>query len=507
MNSLEALAWAQSWTALAFLFALGAIVGSFLNVVVYRLPLGKGIVTPPSACPKCETVLRWNDNIPILGWIFLRGRCRYCRSKISPEYMIVELVVALLFAFVAAAWFLRPSPLSLLGVDVNGLRPEWAADGMVRMWPMLGQVYVLIAALVAITLIDARTYMIPLALPWVVTAVGFVAHPLHAAWVQWKYGGLRVSEFAWTIDTPTGPALVATFAGMLGLIVSILLLHLRVMPRSFADYEHWEAEATARAEARSKLPPPPGPATPPAAHDTAFGPTMRRVFLLTGPALALMFAGFAVGMTAHRPFTGMFAGMGVGLVIGMILRRIVAPAPTSPDGLGEDDPIWLAYPHARREMLKEILFLALPVAAFAGAWWFASNGGAPGAADPPLWIRALGGSLLGYLAGGGVVWAVRILGSLAFGKEAMGLGDVHLMAAVGAVLGWIDPVVAFFVAPAIGLGWVIVSWSIAKSRGMAGSALPFGPHLAAASVLVVLLKPVVVESILALILSRPINVP
>ena len=502
MNAMERLAWAQSFTGLGFLFALGAIVGSFLNVVVYRLPLGKGIVTPPSACPRCDTPLRWNDNIPILGWFLLRGRCRYCKTRISPEYMIVELVVALLFAFIAAAWFLRPSPLELMGINPADLRPEWAANGLGRMWPMLAQVYLLIATLVAITLIDARTFMIPLALPWLVTAVAFITHPVHAAWFQWRHLAMRASDHAWTIWTPTGACLMATLAGAVGLVVALFLLHLGIIPRSFADYDEWEKQAKEIEAARAANPQPALAQSP-----DALGPTLRRVFLLTGPALALMFFGFALGASADRPFVGMGAGMAIGLVIGMALRRILGPKIGGAGGAASEDPMWLGYPHARREMVKELAFVALPALAFAGMWWFIAERGIPPlAADPPLWLRALAGSLLGYLAGGAVVWAVRIFGSLAFGKEAMGLGDVHLMAAVGAVLGWIDPTVAFFIAPALGLSWVVAAWAVAKSRGRAGSALPFGPHLAVASVMVVLGKPIV-ESILALILSRPINLP
>lgn len=77
---------------------LGAIVGSFLNVVAYRLPRGESLVHPPSACPRCGTPIKPYDNVPVLGWLWLRGRCRACRAPISPRYPIVEAVTAVLCA-------------------------------------------------------------------------------------------------------------------------------------------------------------------------------------------------------------------------------------------------------------------------------------------------------------------------------------------------------------------------------------------------------------------------
>ena len=81
-----------------FAGVLGAIVGSFLNVVTYRLPRRESLVTPASHCPKCGTPVRPYDNIPVLSWLLLRGRCRSCRAAISPRYPLVEAGTALLCA-------------------------------------------------------------------------------------------------------------------------------------------------------------------------------------------------------------------------------------------------------------------------------------------------------------------------------------------------------------------------------------------------------------------------
>lgn len=85
-------------------FALGAAVGSFLNVVVYRVPSGRSLLSPPSRCPICLTTLRPWDNIPIVGWLLLRGQCRYCHAPISWRYPAIELLTALLYGVIFALY-------------------------------------------------------------------------------------------------------------------------------------------------------------------------------------------------------------------------------------------------------------------------------------------------------------------------------------------------------------------------------------------------------------------
>ncbi|WP_380168487.1 prepilin peptidase [Jannaschia sp. R86511] len=117
--------------------AFGAIIGSFLNVVIHRVPRGESVVSPPSACPGCGAAIRARDNVPVLSWLLLRGRCRDCGEPISPRYPLVELATALAFAGVVAAVLTTgPTPwvlpallylaavsiaLSLIDVDVRRL--------------------------------------------------------------------------------------------------------------------------------------------------------------------------------------------------------------------------------------------------------------------------------------------------------------------------------------------------------------------------------------------------
>lgn len=89
----------------------GLAIGSFLNVCIARLPAGESVVRPGSRCPSCRTPIRWYDNVPVLGYLWLRGRCRQCRTRISPRYPIVEIATAVLFAL--QAWWLPPDPMVL----------------------------------------------------------------------------------------------------------------------------------------------------------------------------------------------------------------------------------------------------------------------------------------------------------------------------------------------------------------------------------------------------------
>jgi len=119
-----------------FVTVFGLLIGSFLNVVIARLPHGKSLVHPGSACPRCGSSIRWFDNIPVFSWLLLlRGRCRTCSEKISVRYPVVELLTALLFL---ACW----------------MRFGWGLALWLRDWP-------LVAALVAVSFIDLDLRIIP----------------------------------------------------------------------------------------------------------------------------------------------------------------------------------------------------------------------------------------------------------------------------------------------------------------------------------------------------------
>ena len=89
------------------IFVLGLAFGSFLNVCIHRLPLGLSVVTPRSACPQCKHPIALYDNIPVLSWLILGGRCRHCKARISPRYLTIELLTGALF--LAGYWFFGPT--------------------------------------------------------------------------------------------------------------------------------------------------------------------------------------------------------------------------------------------------------------------------------------------------------------------------------------------------------------------------------------------------------------
>lgn len=128
---------------------LGLLVGSFLNVVVYRVPLGMSVIAPPSSCPHCESSIRAYDNIPVLSWLLLQGRCRDCREPISIRYPLVELSCGVLFACVAL-WFVSRG-----GVGID----RWTLQ-LSAVLALAAFLY-LAAISVSVSLIDLATHRIP----------------------------------------------------------------------------------------------------------------------------------------------------------------------------------------------------------------------------------------------------------------------------------------------------------------------------------------------------------
>ncbi len=371
------------WIWLVFVFAFGGCIGSFLNVVVYRLPRDKSLVTPPSACPSCGMAIMFYDNIPLVSWLVLRGRCRYCKKPISVRYFVVELITAVLFVGVFVMYFV--CPVRQLGIGAAGGAGDFMAGG----WLLYVVSVTLLAGFLAASAIDMEHWLIPLSLCWFVTGVGIVASSL---------------------------------AGFV--IAPDVIVGFRLFPRASAS-------------------------------------------------VGAMTAGAAVGL-----------GISLSLLAAGCIKQSYESSEdqdetdcdSSEETISGPDQWYEADCNHRGEMLKEMVFL-LPVVVCGLVCLWVFKGVKP---VNDWWvsvmrydvISGLLGGVWGYFVGCGVVWLTRILGTLAFGKEAMGLGDVHLMGAAGAVVGPLMVVVAFFVAPFFGLGWAFYQMFFRKTRQ-----IPYGPFL------------------------------
>ena len=225
---------AAAWILAAGL--VGACVGSFLNVVVYRLPRGLSVVYPGSHCPHCGRPIRWHDNIPVAGWLALRGRCRDCRGPISARYPLVEATVAA--TFVGVLW---AEPLWALAPPVD----QPPAAGLAR--TALGGYHLLmLCTLLAISLMELELDGDgPRRLPWSlaagVTLCGLLL-PIAALFA----GRVMASREAWP-----GPAgdlawawLVHGFAGMVAAAVAGFLIWPAAGLGPAGDQGRWPALAS-----------------------------------------------------------------------------------------------------------------------------------------------------------------------------------------------------------------------------------------------------------------------
>lgn len=177
----------------------GLVIGSFLNVVIHRLPRGESIVSPGSRCPRCSHALAAWENIPVLSYLFLRGRCRGCGVRISPRYPAIELLTGLVFAALAVRYGASP------------MTPLWCAFA---------------AALIAAAFIDLDHRIIPDA----ISLGGLVAALVLVPAVQVQSGGIYTSALLRSV----GGALLGG-----GLLWTVGFVHARVSVALGREFAHW----------------------------------------------------------------------------------------------------------------------------------------------------------------------------------------------------------------------------------------------------------------------------
>jgi leader peptidase (prepilin peptidase)/N-methyltransferase len=387
------------WIWFVFIFAFGSCIGSFLNVVIYRMPRDKSLVTPPSSCPSCGKHIRFYDNIPLLSWLLLGRKCRFCRAPISARYFFIELLTALIFLGLFVLYF---------HTDLRKTVQPFSGRG----WLIYLLHIIMLSAFVAASAIDLEHWIIPLAICWLVTAAGLVGSAVGPYFIDPAL--IRAYSLLPVASATTGSL---ALGAAIGLAISLGLLASGLLKRSYETEEIVEGSQVKQNNNTAKE-----------------------------------------------------------------------------DSTESTEEIAGQHFNHRLEAFREIIFLTPIIICSIAAYWIISSTVSlewqnifP--TQHPV-IAGFLGSLWGYFIGCAIVWGVRIFGTFAFGKEAMGLGDVHLMGAAGAVIGPLPVVIAFFIAPFFGLTWAGFQMFFKKIRQ-----IPYGPFLSLGIFVVIILHDLILNRI------------
>lgn len=455
---------------------LGALVGSFLNVVIFRLPRGLSVSSPAwSFCPRCEKrLLPWH-NVPIFGWLFLRGRCHFCAQPIPVVYPVVECLTALTFVITWDACFIA--------------RANAAAGIEPAHWAYAASLIVMYAGLIATAGMDIESYSLDIRVPLFTLAVSILLRGVQGAAEPHQIGSNSL---------PPGLTCVALAGGAGWLLGWPLTRHLAWRPTDRDAAGHSEtvplgkdadsaACETTATNSDGSVTAPCQTAAPPGEAPASFQPLP--VILL---AAALL--GFVLWVAAAPQWPTQLVAFNAGHVRGLAAVSIflVVMILASMVARDADDEIVTTLERervsARAVALRELACLVPAAAAGIAVFALLRGQGWLGLEWAALLGQSLGieGGLAGARAGfvgasqtladamiaAALGWAVRIGGTLAFGKEAFGTGDIYLMAAIAAAGGWFMMLIAFFASALLALVGVI-----ATSMHKSARAIPFGPWL------------------------------
>lgn len=456
--------WLLFWTA------IGLCIGSFLNAVIYRLPRNRSLRSPLwSFCPHCKGPIHWFDNLPILSFVLLRGRCRSCGAFIPTRYVVVEAAMALIVLMLLDAMFIGRVRAGL------SLSQFGITDRLWYDWPILTAHIILFACLLAMSAIDLEHYWVDIRFTNFATLVGFACHtiwtPKHS--LQW-------------IRPMDSTAVVSLFA-----LAGLAAVWIWQVCRPAADPETSDdpesvspdpfistAAESRQSEGKTFLP-----------RSRAAGWVVAFLLLATFIALLLDESG-----TADLRHTGRAL---LPLLVFCCLIVVESTIPRPSDALIAD-AIEEERPYARRMVLSELATMIPVILAGAIGWWLMAGSGelpdriagALHSGSDGSWRPLLGFATAasGFLIGGALGWTIRIGFTLLFGKEALGTGDIHLMAAAGCVAGWPIVVLGFFLTCFLAmLGWLL-TLPFKRTR-----ALPLGPWLSVSFLFLVIFYDQVVE--------------
>ncbi len=441
--------WLLFWTA------LGLITGSFLNAVVYRLPRGKSLTQPLwSSCPFCRKKIAWYDNLPIISFLKLRGRCRQCDVPIPTRYLVIEVLMGIIVLLVLDAFFVGH-------VRAGLCKPQFGlTDQLSYDWPILIAHIILFACLLALSAIDLGHYWVDIRFTNFVTIAGFAMHmlwtPRHSA--AWP----RPSD-------ATGIVALCAMVGV-GLTWIVLICQPHVETEQLGEALAPEGEQAANEPSS----PPPSLSSPSRAGGW--------IALVLGIALLGNIFLTETGLVPFR-HTGR-ALVPLGFLFLLILSQSIV-ARESDHAIAaalEEESVT-----ARRTAMSEfLLFLPAIVFGLLGLWLASGDRAATVGkvlhTHLTLWnwgmfrswspLEGLATAAAGYVIAGALGWAVRIFFTLVFGREAFGTGDIHMMAAAGSVAGWQVVVLGFFLTCGLALAGWLLALPFKRTR-----ALPLGPWL------------------------------
>ncbi len=424
---------------LGFFTAFGLCIGSFLNVVVFRLPRGLELSKPTwSFCPQCRTRIAWYDNLPVVGYFRLGGRCRDCGLPISVRYPVVELLTAIIVLLLLDTFFIGQWREGLGGgYDLN--------NRLVSDWPVFLAHVILFMCLAAMSAIDLEHYWIDIRFTHFAAAAGFV---LFAIWTP-------AHSVGWV--RPFDVTSVVCLAVFVTFVLTLLVLDWRI---PVAD-------------------------DPLGAPDASDGDATDVVedshWPVVPPLVVLGFVLVTSAMSDGGDDAGVWPVIRVVvplvLLVGVVLRGAATVRASDTEII---EAIEEEAPDARRQTLMELVTLLPAIGVGVGVFCLMRSSFSTSVVDmlhwnpvgewQPLW--GLGTAVSGYVIAAGIGWLVRILSNLGFGREAFATGDIHMMAAAGAVVGWPVVLLGFVVSCVLAsAGWVVVL-PFKQTR-----AIPLGPWL------------------------------
>lgn len=435
------------------IWLLGLCVGSFLNVVVYRLPRGLSVNRPRrSFCPTCERPIAWYDNIPVVSWLLLRARCRGCRGAISVQYPLVEAVTGVAFVLIYHLLVVREARVGVTDAT-------WHDAALIASWLTLAAVMIVCAAT------DLFSYMIDVRVTNVCVAAGI---GLHVLWPMPADAGGFVDAGRSTLAA----AAVATF------LAAIVMLALTVWREQEPEPEQDEPAADDEERAAGEAP-------------RSFIAAVGWLGVLTLAAVWLL----SVPLLSGEATRGLvFLAVPVAL-LAMFIVTVIAGGQKRDADQEIEDAIEEESPHARRVVLGELLWLTPSMLAAAGvlllfhyvpgaadAWRDAAGwqigatasetAGSPGVTRALTPLAGAAYAILGAVVAAAAGWVLRIFFTLALGREAFGVGDIYILAAAGATAGWDIALLGLLFSVFLALaGWM--ASLLLKRTGM----IPFGPWL------------------------------